>query len=412
MSDHNCPTCKEPITQDHPDDCCQTRLGGFVCGVQVLLAGTTDDPHVCAGVDCITPDDYGCIADLVQECLDRKRADDNDLPTNSLDSIDDEERVPTFTRVDGICDCLYPTEWVRASCGGWACDNCVKAPRTWERSVFLGRPGWTTSYDGEYLTVFSGDGRAIKNRCRPDEDIDCMKMVAAALDQQRDNGAPPMLHPLSHGAQLSADLAEVASMPPHRDGCICVVVGGLVIAGSDDALDGLSADNPCLVHNGADVSSLLPPNAPPTMSPGARRMVDELLGATLDPAIPPARGPAPDPNNPIPVEAVTTGKCATCRFCKLHPHRPHEECRRSAPVVLANCEGQTAWPLVNPTDWCGDHEPAPQQYTGEPIDLSKQVEEMIEYIETSFGRSLPESTKDSIRQRVLGQPTKNEDTDQ
>jgi hypothetical protein len=48
-----------------------------------------------------------------------------------------------------------------------------------------------------------------------------------------------------------------------------------------------------------------------------------------------------------------TPTCATCRFCVL------AECRRNPPVAALGPECVNSyWPDVDPTDWCGEHEPA------------------------------------------------------
>lgn len=62
----------------------------------------------------------------------------------------------------------------------------------------------------------------------------------------------------------------------------------------------------------------------------------------------------------------TAGCCRVCRFSRIDPDFPEDssyalyECRRHAPHPEQNGEDtRTAWswPLVMPTEWCGEFKP-------------------------------------------------------
>ena len=58
-------------------------------------------------------------------------------------------------------------------------------------------------------------------------------------------------------------------------------------------------------------------------------------------------------------------KCSTCRFYQYHSHA-EDECRKNAPVVLQDSDGNTAfpvncWPKVKHNDFCGQYEPSDKQ---------------------------------------------------
>lgn len=150
------------------------------------------------------------------------------IATDSRDSIDteDDDGASDFALVHGNCDGDEP-EWSLHTTGVWACTNC-KRTRTWEDHRILGRPGWFTDYDGQRLTVKTGDfgmgNVSMSQECSPDLALDAERDILAVMD-----GWPNHSHRMS------------------------VSPGGLV---QDQIVEPLEA----------------------TMSPGAQLMVNELLG--------------------------------------------------------------------------------------------------------------------------------------
>ena len=101
-----------------------------------------------------------------------------------------------------------------------------------------------------------------------------------------------------------------------------------------------------------------------------------------------------------------TESCESCRFFRIDIGviTGKGDCRRNAPVVLANCEGQTVYSRTVFGEWCGEwqEKKVPHNFSGKAIsclELPNRVLNALRFNRVFFISDLVQITEEGLAER-------------